>query len=272
VDPVRRAVHEALNQAYRVAQGLGVTQRSRVVGRGASGDPSTAFDLAVEEAVIRTLRTLLPEALIVAEESGVSGSRDAKKLVLLDPVDGSTNASLNLPFYCTSIAVVDGRFFEGMISAGIVDLVRGELFYAERGKGVSVDGEPVSLGPSGKRLRDSCVSINLRLQDLRYGSAMLNLLRTIRYPRFLGSAALETAYVALGRVDAFVAPAPRLRSYDCLPSLLIVQEAGGYFQTLNRDLKDADLSEPLRLSYVAARSRPLVNWLAGLVEKTHSLK
>ncbi len=261
----RSAIHSVLEEAYAVARRVGEGSRGRVVGRGASGDMATELDIKVEEAIIRVIDNLVPGSMIVSEESGVVGKRDSKVLVLVDPVDGSTNASRGIPFCSSAVAVVEGRRFDEVVAAGVVDLVRGELIYGEKGGGVEVGGKAVTDAlPETPRGR-VCVGINAGITDSRYGPAYQRLLTGVRHPRTMGSAALETAYVALGRLDAYVEPIPRLRAFDCVPSLFIVAEAGGVIRPLNMELSQIDLAEPLRLSYVAARTPHLASWLANIV-------
>jgi fructose-1,6-bisphosphatase/inositol monophosphatase family enzyme len=137
-------------------------------------------------------------------------------------------------------------------AAAVVDVIQGERIVSTGGGKVMVGGV-VSSPSSAKPFDNAYININLRsdLQptDERWLNAML---RVTKYPRFLGSAALETAYVAIGRSDAFVQISPNLRSFDCIGSLFLVQEAGGWFNCLNTDIDDTDLRGSERFSYVAA--------------------
>ncbi|MBI4258026.1 MAG: inositol monophosphatase [Thaumarchaeota archaeon] len=260
-------VSETLLEAYKVSQEHDAGNRGRKAGRGASGDISTEFDLKVEQTIITSIRKRIPDCLIVTEESGVIGHKDSETLALVDPVDGSTNASRGIPFYSSTLAIIEGRKFKNIVAAGVIDLVTGELIYGEKQAGVKVNGQPLLKISENEPVSESCVSINGRIADPKYKDVVTSLLSNLRYPRCLGSAALETAYVALGRVDAYVEPLPRLRTFDCVPSLFLVKEAGGFVKPLNLDLDEADLSKPLRLSYVAARSSKILSWLLRLIER-----
>jgi fructose-1,6-bisphosphatase/inositol monophosphatase family enzyme len=70
---------------------------------------------------------------------------------------------------------------------------------------------------------------------------------------------LEIAYVAIGRVDAFVEPYLQLRSFDCLPSLFLVERAGGYLHFIGQEPTRVDLLQPERYAFVAAGTRALLH-------------
>jgi fructose-1,6-bisphosphatase/inositol monophosphatase family enzyme len=148
----------------------------------------------------------------LSEETGLHGAgRDI--VVVLDPVDGSTNASRDLPWYATSLCAVDG---DGARAALVVDQAGGARFEAVRGGGARVDG--VALRPT------ACTQL---------GEAVIGL---SGYPprwfgwkqfRALGAAALDLCAVAGGRLDAYVDCSPSAHgSWDYLGGMLICQEAG----------------------------------------------
>lgn len=149
---------------------------------------------------------------VMSEESGVHHG-DRPVVVVLDPVDGSTNASRGLPWYATSLCAVDGG---GPRAAVVVDQASGTRFEASRGGGARADGEPLRPSP--------CDEI---------GSAIVGL---SGYPprwfgwkqyRALGALALDLCAVAGGRLDAYVDCSPSAHGpWDYLGGLLICQEAG----------------------------------------------
>ena len=167
-------------------------------------------DLAADEAALAVLgRAGLG---VMSEESGLhDGERDV--VVVIDPVDGSTNASRNLPWYATSLCAVDA---DGARAALVVDQANGLRFEATRGGGARVDGA---------RLRPTACD------DL--GQAIVGL---SGYPpwwfgwkqfRAFGAVALDLCAVAGGRFDAYVDCSPSAHgSWDYLGGMLICQEAG----------------------------------------------
>lgn len=187
-------------------------------------DLVTATDLAVEAMLKERLAGILPEASFLAEETasaaGVSGLT-----WIIDPVDGTTNFAHGFPFVCTSVALYDGpTALAGCVNAPIL----GQFFWAGRGLGaycndkrihVSGTAEPIeALVATGfpYAIRENLDEI---MADLR---RMLAETQGIRRP---GSAALDLAYVACGRVDAFYEMA--LNPWDVAAGALLVTEAGG---------------------------------------------
>lgn len=149
---------------------------------------------------------------VLSEESGTHHPERAVTVVL-DPVDGSTNASRGIPWYATSLCAVDAA---GPRVALVVNQASGERFDAVRGGGARRDGRPVR--PSGcGGLSDAIVCLS-GYPSRRWGW---------RQFRALGAAALDLCCVADGRLDAFAAIAPDgLGPWDYLGGLLVCEEAG----------------------------------------------
>lgn len=140
--------------------------------------------------------------------------RDADRpvVVVIDPIDGSTNASMGLPWFATSLAAVDA---DGLVAALVVNQALGVTYTATRGGGAFRDG--VRISPTScDRLADAIVIINDR-PPLAFAP---------RQYRVLGAAALDMCAVADGTADAFADYGTGLRPWDYLGALLICQEAG----------------------------------------------
>ncbi|CAN5246995.1 hypothetical protein BH24ACT1_BH24ACT1_12630 [soil metagenome] len=149
---------------------------------------------------------------VLSEESGIHHAGRAVTVVL-DPVDGSTNASRGIPWYATSLCAVDAN---GPRVSLVVNQASGERFDAVRGGGARCDGRPVR--PSGcENLGDAIVCLS-GFPSGRWGW---------RQFRALGAAALDLCYVADGRLDAFAGIArDGLGPWDYLGALLVCEEAG----------------------------------------------
>ena len=204
----------------------------------------------------------------MSEESGFLGDSDQRPVVLIDPVDGNTNASMGIPMYSTAMAIATGEYFDDVVASGIIDLVRGEIIYCEKGSAPIVNGKGCKLAVNADP-KNAVISLDIRLNDIRGQEGedvVKKLIKTIRYPRLLGSAALETAYVAIGRLNACVESIAKLRSFDCLPSLFMIKEAGGCLKFLNKNKPDMKLTGHERYSYVAASSETLCAQLVRFFE------
>src|SRR5580698_8000049 len=100
------------------------------MGEGAGGDVTMRVDQEAEDEIIAVVRQK-GDVRLVAEENGESGPKDARWTVIIDPIDGSSNFERQIPFYCTSIAVLDGRTLDDASHALVRNLVSGETYYAE---------------------------------------------------------------------------------------------------------------------------------------------
>jgi fructose-1,6-bisphosphatase/inositol monophosphatase family enzyme len=150
---------------------------------------------------------------VLSEESGVTGDGPSGLLAVIDPIDGSTNAHRGVPFYSTSICVLDA---EGPLAGVVTNQATGQRYAAVRGGGAEKDGR--SIAPSGCRdLERAIVGIS-GFPGLHPGWAQF---------RALGAASLECCAVAEGVLDAYlVVGRSTLYSWDYLAGLLICREAG----------------------------------------------
>jgi myo-inositol-1(or 4)-monophosphatase len=195
-------------------------------------DVVTEGDTAAEQVIVAGLRELTPDVAIVTEESGLlSASAQGQGEVHglqwhIDPIDGTTNFAIGLPFFCVSLALAD-HTLQPLIGV-VYDPVARELFSAARGLGAALNGSPIHVTTT-ETLERAVVSTGFSYNrhltpdnNLAQWGAMLMRVRGLRR---LGSAALELAYVAAGRLDAFWEK--YIQSWDCLAGLLLVAEAGG---------------------------------------------
>jgi len=231
---------------------------ANVVGRGASGDITHTIDAMSEKLLIDFFRKSIPDCTVVSEEIGViNGVKDAP-IVLMDPIDGSTNAVRGLPVFCATAGILEDRRFRNMKASGTVDLVNGEIIVGDE-RGVYVNGAKHDLSKVSE-LEEALVSYEVKVRverPQRLVDKMYELLSKTKYPRVLGSAALEIAYVAVGRMDAYVAPGMQLRSYDCLPSIFLVKSAGGFVQGIGQNIDSVDVMSTERVSFVVAGNKTL---------------
>ncbi|WP_428558974.1 MAG: inositol monophosphatase family protein [Solidesulfovibrio sp. DCME] len=187
-------------------------------------DLVTATDLAVEALLKERLAPLVPGAAFLAEETAAATVPTGPTWVI-DPVDGTTNFAHGFPFVCTSVALYDGQTpVLGIVSAPIL----GQRFHALAGGGAFCNGAPMAVSAVAEPV-DALVATGFpyaltdRLDEIAADlRAMLTATQGIRRP---GSAALDLAYVAAGRLDAFYEMA--LNPWDVAAGVLLVTEAGG---------------------------------------------
>lgn len=180
-------------------------------------------DRNAEQAIIETIRRAYPAHAILAEESGSHGKDDFQWIV--DPLDGTTNYLHGFPQFAVSIALMHRGRPE---SAVVYDPVRDEMFTADRGAGALLNDRRLRVTDQ-KHLKGALLGTGIPFRDQRYMDAYLGMLKSltretagIRRP---GSAALDFAYVASGRLDGFWELG--LSVWDFAAGALLVQEAGG---------------------------------------------
>src|SRR5919201_1474796 len=122
---------QACQQVHAKTKGLaGTTFANRQMGRGAGGDMSRRIDLIAEKTVIDIVRKRGIEATIIGEECGrIEGKRG---YLVMDAIDGTTNAVRGIPFYCCSLAYATDFRLSAVTDAAIIDLARGDLYHASR--------------------------------------------------------------------------------------------------------------------------------------------
>ncbi len=181
-------------------------------------DVVTEVDTAVEAMIRAELAARRPSDAFHGEESGRDATL-AERVWLCDPVDGTINFANGIPFFCVSLALVEG----GRPVVGVVrDPLRGDTFAATAGGPAMLGGRPIS-GSAKERLID-CV-VHLADAGRRPGARVRRVRREIRVTRSMGSAALALSYVANGRFDAY-SQAEGLSSWDIAAAGLIAERAG----------------------------------------------
>ena len=226
-----------LNIAVRAARRAGeiiVRSMNRLesltVSSKGRNDFVTEVDRAAEQEIIATIRRHHPHHAFLAEESGASGEHDTRWII--DPLDGTTNFLHGFPVFAVSIACqVKGR----LEHAVIYDPLRQELFTASRGAGAHLDNHRMRVSKA-RTLEGALVATGFPYRaNIRYLDAYLGMFRAVTEQaagvRRPGAAALDLAYVAAGRVDAFWEIG--LSPWDTAAGTLLIQEAGGRIGTLS---------------------------------------
>lgn len=181
-------------------------------------------DKEAEQMFVDLLSKLLPGSGFVAEE-GTSTKVGEIYNWIIDPLDGTTNYLYGIPCYCTSVALQkDGDLILGVIYDPNMD----ECFAAEKGKGAFLNGSPIRVSDQAS-LEQSLIVMGFpydnRGRQRDYIEILLEINTNTRGMRRLGSAALDMAYVACGRFEAFYEYG--LNDWDVAAGAVIIREAGG---------------------------------------------
>ncbi len=186
-------------------------------------DPVTEIDRRAEDAIVAFLRRHRPDDAILGEESGATGSTARRWIV--DPLDGTVNFLHAVPHVSVSVALWDDN--EPIVGV-IVDPTRDEVFAATAGAGASLNGRPLRVSDT-RDPAEALVAVGFpydrQERASQLGAAVGRLLGSTRGLRRMGSAALDLAYVAAGRYDAYWEP--HIEPWDGAAGYLLVVEAGG---------------------------------------------
>lgn len=184
----------------------------------------TEADHAAEKAIIEVIKNTYPDHFILSEETGEIATNSNTKWII-DPIDGTVNFANGIPICCVSIGVeVDGQMVLGAVHSPIMN----ERFFAEKGKGATLNDKPIRVSKK-ERVLNSCLVTGFPYQylDLPNGPLQVfeKLIRRGVPVRRLGSAAIDLCWVAAGRYDGFYEH--NLQAWDSAAGSLLVTEAGG---------------------------------------------
>ncbi len=190
-------------------------------------DSTKMIDKIAENAIISSIKNYKVKAAVLSEEIGfVKLCEDPEFIFVVDPIDGTYNSLVNLPFYSVSIAVAKYSHyptFADIKYATVMNLYTGDVFYAEKSKGAMFNNEYIK-----KYNGDAYCIYFQELDDKKFRLAS-KIAKNASKIRSFGSVALELCYVALGVFEALVDIRGSIRNVDIAAGLLILKESGGVF-------------------------------------------
>lgn len=183
-------------------------------------------DREAEALIVNQLALIFPEGAFIAEENP-----DFKNLThqpyhwIIDPLDGTTNFLHGLPIFSISIGLM---YFDKLVLGVVHEVNRNETFYAWEGGGAYCNGERI-YASQGYEMKDSLLATGFPYRDFDKFPAYLEVIKKLMYQthglRRMGSAAVDLAYVAIGRFQGFFEY--NLNAWDVAAGALIIKEAGG---------------------------------------------
>lgn len=224
-------IHKYLTASAEIALEAGAVLTSywgkleHVVNKTYVGDLVTEADKESEKVILKLLKEKFPRHAVLAEESGWHVVEDAEFVWFVDPLDGTTNFAHQYPMFAVSI----GLFFQGKPLTGVVfNPVHNELYQAGSNLGAKLNGKPISVSRN-QELSNSLLATGFpydRRENPNNNYAEFCRLTHITHGvRRAGSAALDLAYVASGRVDGYWELG--LKPWDIAAGIVLVKEAGG---------------------------------------------
>lgn len=231
----------------------------------ADGSILTEADLAVQQRIARQLQEQWPDTVFLGEE--MSGDQQAEQLGsdqpvwCLDPLDGTSNFAAGIPYFCVSLALIQG----GRVVLGVVyDPVRDECFAADHAQGATLNGEPFSVKHTGLKLKQATAIIDFKRLSPELATRIVGE-TPYASQRSYGSVALDWCWLAVGRGHVYLHG--RSNIWDYAAGNYIFNKAGGYSCTLQGDAIFVDALTP-RSSVGAVDEDLFKEWASWLgVEK-----
>jgi myo-inositol-1(or 4)-monophosphatase len=202
-------------------------------------DIVTDADLAAQALITGQLRQRYPSHGFWAEEENLDLPTGGPVRWLVDPVDGTSNYSRGIPNFCVSIAALVAEHVAGdqaasaqVVVGAIYDPISDDLFSAARGQGCTLNGQPMAVSATAT-VAEAAVAFDWGRQRAirqRTVNAVPHFAHEVRTIRSFGSSALSLAWVACGRLDAYLSL--RLGAWDIAAGTLLIEEAGGQVSTI----------------------------------------
>jgi len=262
-------MHPMLNIAIRAARNAGKVivkgyenLESVEVEEKSLNDYVSSVDKEAEVAIIGTLRKSYPDHSFIAEESGIDNGKDTDHQWIIDPLDGTTNFIHGIPHFAVSIALK----IKGRTELGIVfDPIRNELFSAVRGQSSQINGYRTRTNTVPK-LAGTLLATGFPFKQKYNLEAYLNIFQDlftdVADMRRSGSAALDLAYVAAGRMDGFWEFG--LKPWDIAAGELILKESGAMMTDFNGG------NDYFKTGNVVAANPKLLKEMLTVIRKHHS--
>ena len=198
-------------------------------------DIKLEIDVQTQDLITKLLLSKFPQHALYGEE-GIVGDQSSEHQWVVDPLDGTVNYYYGIPHFCVSIALR----FKGEIIVGVIyDPIREELWTAQKGEIPRLNGNHFHVSERAD-LKEAVISVGLSKTGvtIEAGLPLLQqMIQRARKCRLLGSAALDMAYVACGRFDAYIEQGISL--WDVAAGWILVETAGGSVEMRPRkDMKD----------------------------------
>jgi myo-inositol-1(or 4)-monophosphatase len=227
------------------------------LGKGAGGDKTFPVDKWAEDIILSALEKVHQQGeafTLISEELGIRKFGEGKKVVLVDPIDGSNNAKSGIPFFSTSLALLNDATLSTLAVGYVVNLAMGDEFWAVRAQGAYKNGKRIRTSAT-QGITIAAFEASSPRSDL---PVILPLLGEATRIRCFGSTALDLSYLAGGAISIF-ATATASRAFDYAAGMLILEEADGVITDL----------EGTSLDHIVAGLERTVPLLASKNDATH---
>jgi myo-inositol-1(or 4)-monophosphatase len=269
---------------------LGTSEGASKISLGAGGDISRKIDIVAETAVLNTIKSNNISPVIIGEECGIvnlnksfsssssssSSSNDNDNgFIIMDAVDGTTNAIRGIPFSCCSLAFANEFKLSSVTDAVVIDLFTGDIYSASKQKGSFFNNKKINV--RNEKDFSSITSLeDLKSIDVLIGTnvsgvpphilgEISKVISFSSHIRHFGANALELCYFARGFMDAYIDIRGKIRSTDMAAAYLIAKEAGGELYSTNGQELDSELGLKNKLSFYAVSNKKLFDLIKSSV-------
>jgi len=269
---------------------LGTSEGASKISLGAGGDISRKIDIVAETAVLNTIKSNNISPVIIGEECGIvnlnksfsssssssSSSNDNDNgFIIMDAVDGTTNAIRGIPFSCCSLAFANEFKLSSVTDAVVIDLFTGDIYSASKQKGSFFNNKKINVR-NEKDFRSITSLEDLKSIDVLIGTnvsgvpphilgEISKVISFSSHIRHFGANALELCYFARGFMDAYIDIRGKIRSTDMAAAYLIAKEAGGKLYSTNGQELDSELGLKNKLSFYAVSNKKLFDLIKSSV-------
>jgi myo-inositol-1(or 4)-monophosphatase len=219
---------------------------------GAGGDISRKIDLIAEEKVIDIIKQSGKNPTIIGEECGVIKGNDNDGYIIMDAIDGTTNVTRSIPFNCCSLAYATGSKMNSVVDAAIIDIARGDLYYASKDNGAFLNGNKISIRKTDSVKEDDIIAgVNISGISQELLHSIGPIISKLNHIRVFGANALELCFLARGYLDMFMDLRDKIRPTDMAAAFLIVKESDGLVLDKDGNAFDSELTFGSRFSFIA---------------------
>jgi len=268
---------------------LGTSEGASKISLGAGGDISRKIDIVAETVVLNTIKSNNISPVIIGEECGIvnlnksfssssssSSSNDNDNgFIIMDAVDGTTNAIRGIPFSCCSLAFANEFKLSSVTDAVVIDLFTGDIYSASKQKGSFFNNKKINVR-NEKDFRSITSLEDLKSIDVLIGTnvsgvpphilgEISKVISFSSHIRHFGANALELCYFARGFMDAYIDIRGKIRSTDMAAAYLIAKEAGGELYSTNGQELDSELGLKNKLSFYAVSNKKLFDLIKSSV-------
>ena len=242
---------------------VGTPEGNTKMSVGAGGDISRKIDLIAEKKVIDIIKESGKNPTIIGEECGLIKGNYNDGYIIMDAIDGTTNVTRSIPFNCCSLAHATDSKMSSVVDAAIIDIARGDLYYASKDKGAFLNGNKITIRKTDSIKEDEIIAgVNISGISQELLHSIGPIISKLNHIRVFGANALELCFLARGYLDMFMDLRDKIRPTDMAAAFLIVKEAGGLVLDKAGNAFDSGLSLGNRFSFIAVSDIKIFNLFA----------